>query len=234
MASPAVAWNNSLSSNWLNGKDQPLLARWQDGVMKVSITVPYPESRQGEWSRFKKRPPVPSEEQIRAWTWSKRAVGEAWGRCGNNSGDSFKTWTAAVEGVWWVLALDEELFAHLGHPYAEARSTDPCGQIVRGMKWLRNRHAHEIMITGHGGVKKPFFGTPGSIVFISPSNRWKTSTAINPQRDETPEEYRERYDEHLAGLPLDHSLYQATIWFDRVFSACGFPDLQSPQDPTVL
>lgn len=202
--------------------------------MSPTIKVPYPEARSGEWEGLKKEVAAPSGEQLQAWTWSKRAIGAAWGRCGNNEGDAFRTWTAAVEGVWWVLALDEELFAHLGQPYADAKSKDPCGKVVRGMKWLRNRHAHEIMVTGHGGAKKPFFGTPDSIVFISPSNRWKPSEEINAQRDEGFESHRKRYDASVAGLPLEHSLYQTTIWFDRVFSACGFPDLQPPMDPTIL
>lgn len=204
--------------------------------MHPSIVVPYPESRTGSWVRFKKHrhPPMPSEEQMRAWTWSKRAIGEAWARCGNNHDDAFKTWTAAVEGVWWILALDEELYEHLGQPYAAAKRSDPYGRVVRGMKWLRNRHAHEIMITGQGGAKKPFFGTPGGIVHISPANRWKKSEAINAQRDKSYEHFRNRYDEDVAGLPLDMSLYHAGIWFDRVFSACGFPDPQHATDPTIL
>lgn len=202
--------------------------------MSASITVQSPDSRKGTWARFKNPPPMPTEEQLRAWTWARRAVGEAAARCGNNSSDAFKTWTAAVEGVWWVLALDEELKEHFGHPYSEAKALDPYGQIVRGMKWLRNRHAHEIMVTGSGGAKKPFYGTPGGVIYISPSNRWKTSEVINAQRDEGFEHHRKRYDQSVAGVPLDMSLSQATIWFDRVFSASGFPDLTPPDDPTIL
>jgi hypothetical protein len=141
-----------------------------------------------------------------------------------------------VEGVWWVLALDEELAAQLGQAYTDARSQDPCGKIVAGMRWLRNRHAHEIIVTGHGGPKRDFFGKPGDgyMLFISPTNRWKTSAQINPLRDQSRQNLRQRYDENVAGLPLTDSLYKTTIWFDRVFSACGFRETQPSQDPTVL
>jgi hypothetical protein len=202
--------------------------------MSASIGVTDPQSRTGVWIDLAEKPAIPDENNLRSLAWSKRALSGAWGRSANSTRDAFLAWTAAVEGVWWVLALDEHLDAHIGMPYREARDQDPYGKVVAGMRWLRNRHAHEIMVTGRGGAKKSFFGTPGSIVFISPSNRWKLSADINPRRDRSKPELRELYDVTVAGLALEQSLEQATIWFDRVFSACGFPDLHPPTDPTIL
>jgi hypothetical protein len=214
----------------------PLAGSGRMADMKAAIIVPSPESRAGEWAGLKAVPVLPNEDQLRALRWSRRALSEAWGRCANSTMDAFGTWTAAVEGVWWVLALDEELAAQIGQPYTDARSDDPCGKIVAGMRWLRNRHAHEIFVTGQGGPKRDFLGKPGDgyMFFISPSNCWMTSAEINPARDESRPHIRQRYDDYVAGLPLEHSLYQAAIWFDRVFSACGFPELQPPQDKAVL
>lgn len=204
--------------------------------MSASITFTDPDSRQGQWIGLKTAPALPNDDQLRALFWSRRALSEAWGRCGNSGADAFRSWTSAVEGVWWILALDEELSAQIGQAYTDARAKDPCGKIVAGMRWLRNRHAHEIIVTGQGGPKKDFFGKPGDgyMLFISPSNRWKSSAEINAIRDESRPNIRQRYDDNVAGLPLEYSLYMATIWFDRVFSACGFTELPTPHDQTVL
>ncbi len=199
-----------------------------------------PQSRVGIWSGIPAIPALPEHDQLRAMHWSKRALGEAWGRCGNNTGDAFRSWTAAVEGVWWALALDEVLTTHMGpapgNAYKAARGQDPYGKIVDGMTWLRHRHAHEMIVAGAGGPKKDFFGKPqdGYVFFISPSNRWKKSGDVRADHDRRPD-LRPAYDEHVAGLPLADSLYQCGIWFDRVFSACGFSGQDVKEgDPTIL
>lgn len=205
--------------------------------MSATITVPYHDARTGRWEGVVSEPTEPSPAELRALLWSRRALGNAWGRCGNSRGDALTAWTAAVEGVWWALALDEQLSETPGKQYEEARKQDDHGKIVGGMRWLRNRHAHEIFVTGAGGAKKPAFGNPGSVIVISPSNRWMTSAQINPKRERkgpAAVELRQEYDEHVAEQGLEQSLYAASIWFDRVFSACGFPDFMPPEDPTIL
>jgi hypothetical protein len=209
--------------------------------MSASISVPYAESRIGEWQGVRKKfmPCMPEHDVLRAMYWSRRALGEAWGRCAGNQADAHATWTAAVEGVWWALALDEELCARMPVIYPEARSQDPYGQTVSGLRWLRNRHAHEILVTGHGGPKKDFYGKPGDgyTFYISPSNRWKKRDDVSPRREEVTkaaETAQGRYDDYVAGWPLDMTLSRACIWFDRVFSACNYPPLDESGDKTVL
>lgn len=152
--------------------------------MSASIKVAYSDSRTGEWEGVRKVfvPNPPSPEVLRAMHWSPRAISTAWERCAGNQGDAHVTWTAAVEGVWWALALDEELREQMPVIYPEARSKDPYGQTVSGFRWLRNRHAHEIVVTGQGGPKKSFYGKSGDgyMFYISPSNRWKRRTDIAP------------------------------------------------------
>lgn len=206
--------------------------------MSASITVPYVESRRGEWDGVRKKfmPSLPDPDVLRAMRWSHRAVCEAWARCAGNQGDAHKTWTAAVEGVWWALALDEELTEQMKVIYPEARAQDPYGQTVSGFRWLRNRHAHEILVTGQGGPKKDFYGKPGDgyMFYISPSNRWKRRVDISPRRELIDERAQERYDNYVAGRSLEDTLSRAIIWFDRVFSACNYPSLDDLADKTVL
>lgn len=85
------------------------------------------------WSGIPAIPAPPEHDQLRAMHWSKRALGEAWGHCGNSTGDAFRSWTAAVEGVWWALALDEVLTTRMapapGNAYKAARGLDPHGKL---------------------------------------------------------------------------------------------------------
>jgi hypothetical protein len=206
--------------------------------MSASIKVPYTESRTGEWEGVRNvyKPSVPGPDVLRALHWSRHALGEAYGRCASNQNDAQKTWTAAVEGVWWALALDEELKEQMPVIYPEARAQDPYGQTVSGFRWLRNRHAHEILVTGQGGPKKEFFAKPGDdyMFYISPSNRWKRRDDIAPRREKIDETAQERYDSYVAGWPLDMTLSRACTWFDRVFSACDYPPVDEMVDKTVL
>ena len=209
--------------------------------MSASITVPYSDSRTGEWEgvRAKFRPSPPPSDVLRAMHWSRHALSEAWGRCANSQTDAHATWTAAVEGVWWALALDEELNAQMPVIYPEARAQDPYGQTVSGLRWLRNRHAHEILVTGQGGAKKDFLGKPGDdyVLYVSPSNRWKKRYEVSPRREEATKAAKtsqERYDNYVADWPLEMTLSRAGVWFDRVFSACAYPPLDPPEDATIL
>lgn len=150
--------------------------------------------------------------------------------------DAFESWTGAVEGVWWALALDDALENHFYRIYQEARDVDPNGQIVQGLRWLRNRHAHDILLTASGGAKKDFLVPPGEegIFYISPSNCWMTSEEIIGTRPDKSAEIRPVYDRYVAGYPLHMSLEAALAWFNAVFEATRFPAAQIPDDPTIL
>lgn len=186
------------------------------------------------WEGLRKAPRIPSTGPLQAMHWSKRALAACIHRAAQD--DAFESWTGAVEGAWWALALDDALENHLNRIYKEARDADADGRVVKGMRWLRNRHAHDILLTASGGAKKPFFVPPGGkgIFYISPSNRWMKSEDIIGNRPDRSASIRPDYDQHVAGMPLDMSLSHALRWFDTVFAASKFPDAPIPKDPTVL
>lgn len=186
------------------------------------------------WEGIKKAPQIPDPAQLQAMHWSKSALAASIHRAAQD--DAFESWTGAVEGAWWALALDDALENHLNRIYKEARDADPNGLIVRGMRWLRNRHAHDILLTASGGAKKPFLVPPGGIgmFYISPSNRWLKSDDIIGNRPDRSASLKPDYDEHVAGLPLYMSLQMALSWFDTVFTASKFPPAPTPDDSTIL
>lgn len=163
-------------------------------------------SHTANWPEDLECPPLPDEDKARAILWARSALAAASARCGNNSGDAFITWTAAVEGVWWALALDESLALLIGPKvYEELRDNDQHGRVVSGFKWVRNRHARELFVTGAGGPKQSFYSQPSSkrVLYISPSNRWKRADDIRADHDRDKKGLAKlAYDEHVAGLPL--------------------------------
>ncbi len=195
--------------------DPSSTARWTDGY---TVTTPEPG-------------------RLRAMHWARQAITAAGVRSQATSSDAFATWTAAVEAVWWVAALDDLLDKVVGkEKYRPVRDADDCGRVVRGLRWLRHLHIHEVAITGAGGPKKPFFAPPGEdyVLYISPSNRWLPSDNLKPRDTDSDLALRAIYDEVVAGLPLSMATDRAVVWHDRVVSACGFPPYLEPEDPTVL
>lgn len=207
--------------------------------MKVAVTGDasgsFP-SRTAEWiDGFSVEPP--GSERLRAVHWARQAATAASARAQSTSSDAFATWTAAVEGVWWVAALDDILDQLVGATrYRSAREADDFGRVVLGLRWLRHLHIHELAVSGAGGPKRPFFPPPGAgyIFYISPSNRWLRSDELIPREGERNPALRAAYDAAVAGLPLSMAIDQATVWHDRVMSACGLPPYVEPDDATIL
>ena len=190
-------------------------ARWTDGLAVTS----------------------PESGRLRAMHWAYRAITAAAARGEANRDDAFATWTAAVEAVWWVAALDDLLDTVVGKKeYRPARDADDCGRVVLGLRWLRHLHIHEVAITGAGGPKKPLLPPLGQnyVLYISPSNRWLPSDRLKPRADDPNLALRAVYDEVVAGLSFSMATTRAVIWHDRVMSACGFPPYAEPDDTTVL
>lgn len=178
----------------------------------------------------------PDPEQLRALHWARQAITASAHRTQAAIGDAAASWQCAVEGVWWVSALDDLFWRLVGQQvYADARAGDDHGRIVLGLRWLRSVHLHDIRISGAGGPKKGFFGggEHGGL-FISPENRWLPSTEMGQLRGKDNEDQRTAYNELVAGAPLSRPLEQATVWFDRINSASRFPSYEAPDDPTVL
>jgi len=174
---------------------------------------------------------------VRGVIWCRRGLADASGRAARASAIAFDHWAAAVEAVWWAVALDDVLYSLHDGRYPESRGNCPDGQAVVGLRWLRHQHAHRIVVTGEGGPKRDFFGeTGGPPFFISPSNTWLRRSAIptaGRQRDQAAEI---AYDSHVAGRALEGPVAQALAWFDVVLVAGGLDPTQtmSGSDPTVL
>jgi len=158
------------------------------GAASVRLVVAPGELTVAQWD-----PPlaVPKADpaKLRAMWWGVRAIGEARSRYHSCRDDAFASWIAAVEGVWWAMSLDDELDAVLGTTvYRGARDADEYGRTVAGMRWVRNRLLHEIVIAGAGGPKRPFFVPPGErgVFSLSPANRWLPSSDVLAQRDLSP------------------------------------------------
>lgn len=206
----------------------------------MEVTQPSGDDRYpwttAQWTNgFQVATPEPS--RLRALYWARRAVAAAGARVEATSSDAFATWTAAVEAVWWVAALDDLLYKLVGpKEYRPARAADDCGRVVLGLRWLRHLHIHDIVVTGAGGPKKPFFPPPGAnyFLFISPSNRWLPSDELKSRQGEKSPEERDVYDKVVAGLPLSMASDRAAIWHDRVMSACALPQYMEAEDTTIL
>lgn len=181
--------------------------------------------------------PTPDLMRLRTLHWARQAVALAGARSEATRSDAFATWTAAVEAVWWVAALDDLLDKIVGPAvYRPVRNSDDCGRVVHGLRWLRHLPIHELSITGAGGPKRPFFPPPGAnyVIYISPLNRWLPSHQLRSLENERNPEQRDSYDAVVAGWPLSTATERALVWHDRVVSACGFPDYVEPDDTTVL
>ena len=121
---------------------------------------------------------------------------------------------SGVEGVWWVCALDEELGGNMkqANDYKSARDADPNGLVVLGLRWLRNRHTHELPLTA-AFDDTAFFGSGRGIIALSKGFYWRPSDDIDPQRIHMIR--RHAYDVHVAGNSSGKTLVVALRWLEQ-------------------
>ena len=85
--------------------------------------------------------------------------------------DLAAAFSSAAETAWWICALDDQLGgADKTTPYSKARNLDPNGRYIRGVRWVRNRHTHQLPITTSKD-EKPFF--PGPPFYLSAGFIWR-------------------------------------------------------------
>jgi hypothetical protein len=127
----------------------------------------------------------------------------------------------AVQAVWWVASINEQLVDDDPGQYPQRRDNEPDGLTVAGLTWLRDRHSHQAPITT-GKDKTPFFlGPPWHIVSGKP--QWLPSSKIEPST-RTDTNYVARtalYDQHVAGETVSATLRAARRWFDKEASRPG-------------
>jgi len=129
---------------------------------------------------------------------------------------------AITEGTWWVAALDEQLRSRLttrlpslSAAYSSDRNADENGQYVPAFLWARNRHAHQLPFTTmhddelavrQGGVPSKF----------SEELKWMASADYPPVEKRFEDAgRRDVYDRLLAGQPINATLYQCALWFNK-------------------
>lgn len=184
-------------------------------------------------------PPIPAEV-LRGIHWSYNNMFAAFRRHESSRKDAAGAWAAAVESVWWALTIDESLERAIGkNPYRASRNADRYGQVVDGLRWLRNRHAHEVVVTMSGPPARNFLDPPpGGIVYITRSLRWKPSEgihAVDPRAKDAPgRTLQESYDLHVANRSVAATTDAAANWFRLVFTAFNIEPPAPAADPSEL
>jgi hypothetical protein len=111
-----------------------------------------------------------------------------------------------------VIALDDELARNKRMIYAEVRNADPDGQVVAGLRYVRNALGHSLLTVteSEGGLRFPI-SFPLSIGPIV--TRWKSAEDV---RVNMPQERNRRYySEWVAGRVVEETRVAAHRWHSR-------------------
>lgn len=121
---------------------------------------------------------------------------------------------AVAEACWWLASLDEDLDNEHKFDYRKAREADPRGVLLKGVRWARHRHTHDLITTSHGDVRPFLSDEPGVMFYISKPYSWRSVESMNLQGESAtrnPKE-RERYIEKLEGEEVLPTLQKAHEW----------------------
>jgi hypothetical protein len=128
-------------------------------------------------------------------------------------------YASAAETVWWVCAIDEHLCTYGGNSaaYEARRDADTNGRYVAGMRWIRDRHTHQMPITADTD-KTSFFGPPGILdisqgVIWRPSQQIRIGTHPNANKKRSRDE-RAVYDRLMAGHGTSGALMFGCQWIE--------------------
>ncbi len=121
-------------------------------------------------------------------------------------------WASAAECVWWICALDEQLHELHKTAYEVARRADSDGKYVDGLRWVRDRHTHQLPITSELD-RTPFLGgKSGRDFYISPGFIWLPVDQVPDDPKNRRPDLREVYAELIAGTKSSGALYCARRW----------------------
>ncbi|WP_146086477.1 hypothetical protein [Rathayibacter sp. AY1D1] len=205
-------------------------------LIRPSVPKDHPELRtSAHWSDGWRA--EPNQEKAAALWWCLRASEDRVRRAARES-DAFEVWTAAVEAVWWLIALDDGLRSICGGRYRAATQAFSEGKVLTGLKWLRNRHAHEVMVTANAGPVRDFFGADRRpdedyVFYLSPTARWKNADDIHAP-DDKQAWMKPFYAQHVGGRDLDSPILECTAWLSDVLEASGLSRPAAPEDSTFL
>jgi hypothetical protein len=132
------------------------------------------------------------------------------------------------EALWWTVTVDdgfEDLAANdpayrpnLGN-YRNARNSDADGQVLRPLRYARDRCGHQRALIA--GVSVPTI--PMTIpAFLGPVFCWRPSADLPPPDPRfSSEDLQREYDKLLAGQPAAAALGSTMRWFDRERGRAG-------------
>ncbi|MFS8096785.1 hypothetical protein LFM09_06545 [Lentzea alba] len=132
--------------------------------------------------------------------------------------DLENSYTSAVEATMWVVAINDQLRKFYSHSYENARDNNTYGMVMRGVLWVRNRHAHQLPVTVDEDPTTFFGGTKG-IISLSAGMRWRKVAELPPPDrrflDPTGEA---NYQTHLEGRSTNDVLNSCDLWFSELES----------------
>jgi hypothetical protein len=128
-------------------------------------------------------------------------------------------YTSVVEAAMWVIAINDQLTTLYSQSYESARNRDPYGAVIQGVRWARNRHAHQLPVTVDED-QTPFFGGGKGIFSLSVGMRWRKVSELPPPNPKHPDETGERmYRTHLEGQNTGKTLDRCDRWFSELESS---------------
>ncbi|MPQ98141.1 hypothetical protein GB931_09445 [Modestobacter sp. I12A-02628] len=140
-------------------------------------------------------------------------------REGQAAGQARRCWAAAVEAVWWIGAVDDQLRTLYGgrKVWEQHRTGVPAGQTMAGLIWLRHRHAHDAADSGHGRARSWFPLLP---LELGSPYAWRRSTDLEPEKDGRAD-LRPFYEAHVQLQPLGDPVEVVLRWLDQLMPALG-------------
>jgi hypothetical protein len=123
--------------------------------------------------------------------------------------------TLAGQGTFWAAALDEQCRLYEPDGYPSRRDDSSHGQTVNGLRWVRDRYAHQVAVA-IAQDRTPFL--PGPPFYIVPAGFvWAPRAAVvagDPEHDNDRHGRQTHYDERLALRQIVLTLRQAVGWFE--------------------
>jgi len=131
--------------------------------------------------------------------------------------DLLDAFASAAETVWWICAIDEQLnggSTRNNTDYARARNDDEMGRYIPALRWLRNRHTHQLPITTDED-RTPFFPPPGAdyVLHVGSGFTWRATQEIRTDPDH--DHGSDAYHKLVAGMKTSIALARACDWLER-------------------
>lgn len=120
---------------------------------------------------------------------------------------------AAVDFVNWACAVDERLRKTATDDYEKRRDQDPKGRVLPGLRFVRDRHMHQVVVSTDVDRRSFFDPPPGAIFYISAGIIWRAAAELPvPDKGYDHADRRQAYVDHMEGKTVWGSLQQALDW----------------------